>query len=362
MWNDHAQWTKSAASVAAIAVILSGGAGLAAAAQNTPPAPTPAHAQHSILLDITVADAKGKPDLELQPFDFHILDNNVPQKLLAMQKGGLSLPGAHPPMEMVIVLDAVNCSFIKMQLERQDVENFLHSGNGKLSIPTRIAILTDTKLNVQPEASLDGNALAKFLEQNPNPVHSLRFEAGYYGEMDRVTWSLDQLNKLAMLEGREPGRKLVVWISHGWHPLARDYLAMSKEDLERDFQLIETLTDNLLAARITLDSIDPILDLPGENLTYYRAFLKPIKRYEEADTPDLMLQVLATHTGGDVLEESTDIEGEIREAMHTMDAWYTLAYTPSQPADSNPLHAVSVSVNESKDVVRGPIGYYSQAQ
>lgn len=362
MRKHLAKWTKSPLWLAGIVATLCIGAGRAAMAQNAQPAPVAPHTQHTILLDVTVTDANRKPDLGLQPFDFHILDNNVPQKLLAMQKGGLSLPGAHPPMEMVIMLDAVNCTFVKMQLERQDVENFLHSRNGKLPIPTRIAILTDTTMVVQPEASEDGNALAKFIEQNPNPVHSSRFEAGYYGEMDRATWSLDHLNKLAALEARQPGRKLVVWISHGWHPLARDYLALSKDDLKRDFGMIETVTDSLIEARITLDSIDPILDLPGENLTYYRAFLKPIRRYEEADTPDLMLQVLATHSGGDALEQSTDIQGEIEQAMHSMDAWYTLAYTPSSPLEANQLHTVSVSINESKDVVHAPIGYYSQPQ
>uniref|UniRef100_E6PZQ2 VWFA domain-containing protein n=1 Tax=mine drainage metagenome TaxID=410659 RepID=E6PZQ2_9ZZZZ len=360
MRNYLAKWTKSIAPQSAIAVILCAAAGRAALSQASNQ-PTPqVRTQHSILLDVTATDPNGKPDTTLNPFDFHILDNGAPQKLLAMQKGGLSLAGARPPMEMVIVLDAVNCSFVKMQLERQDVENFLHSRGGKLPIPTRIVILTDTKMDVLPEASQDGNALAKFIEQAPNPVHSLRFEAGYYGEMDRATWSLDHLSKLATLEARQPGRKLVIWISHGWHPLARDYLAMSKEDLERDFRMVETLTDGLLEARITLDSIDPILDLPGENLTYYRTFLKPPKRYEEADTPDLMLQVLATHSGGDVLQESTNIQGEIEQAMRAMDAWYTLAYTPSSPIEPNQFHAVSV--NTGKDVVHAPMGYYSQPQ
>ncbi len=313
-----------------------------------------------LLVDVTVTGADGKPVTGLSPFDFQIADNGRPEKLLAMQTGGLALSGSKTPAEMVIVLDAVNCTWEKMQLERQDVEEFLRRRGGRLPVPTRIVMLTDTQMTIPPHATEDGNALAQYIQRTPNPVHSLRFQAGYYGEMDRAMWSMDQMNKLARFESAQPGRKLVVWISHGWHPLSRDYLAMSKEDLQRDFELDETLTDNLLMARITLDSIDPILDLPGENLDYYQAFVKPVKKYEQVDTPDLMLQVLARHTGGLVLNQSTDIQGEIEQAMGTLKSWYTLVYSPTKTSDPNAFHAISVSLSNTPGaVVHAPIGYYA---
>lgn len=317
-----------------------------------------------LLLDVTVTGEHGNPVMGLSPFAFHVADDGVAQRVLAIQDGGLMLPGSKTPAEMVIVLDGVNCEWKKMQLARQDVAEFLRRRGGKLPVPTRIVVLSDTWMKISPHATEDGNALAKYIEQTPNPVHSLRFQAGYYGELDRAMWTMDQMYKLAHLEAPEPGRKLVVWISHGWHPLARDYLAMDEADLKRDFSLDVGLTNALLQARITLTSIDPILALPGENLDYYQAFLKPVEKWEQVDTPNLLLQVLASHTGGMVLNQSTDIQGEIEQAMRTLNGWYTLVYSPKTPDDGKPFHPILVTLapdaaaKPGRIQVRGPQGYY----
>ena len=360
-----------------LAAAMTAGAAPVAGSSDAGKAVAPQH----LLVDVTVTDAQGKPEMDLSPFDFHLMDNGKAQRVLAVQKAGWMVPGAATAPEMVLVLDAVNLSFEKMQLERQDVQNFLRRDGGRLPVPTRVAMLTDTKLIESAEPTTDGNQLAKFIDRNPNPVHSLRFQAGYYGELDRATWSMDQLYKLAQSEQQRPGRKLVVWISHGWHPLARDYLAMSKEDLQRDYAMVVGLTNALLRARITLVSLDPILDLPGENLNYYKAFLPPVTSWQHVDTPNLLLQVLAQHSGGMVLDQSTNIEGEIRQAMQVLRGWYTLAYTPTSAAsgetgsagksgatDQSVFHAIQVTVGSGQPTgqaavkVMAPVGYYWSAR
>ena len=320
-----------------------------------------------LLLDVSVMDAQGKPVTGLSPFDFVVTEDGALQKVIAMQQGGLKTESA-TPAQMVIVLDAVNCTFEKMQLERQDVAEFLRRNGGKLAVPTRVVMLNDVKMLEWPTATTDGNALAKYIEQTPNPVQTLRFQAGYYGELDRAMWSMDQMYKLAHEEATVPGRKLVVWISHGWHPLARDYLAMDERDLKRDFNLDVGLTNALLQARIALVSIDPILALPGENPNYYQAFLKPVETWQQVDTPNLMLQVLALHTGGMVLNQSTDIQGEIERAMRLLDGWYTLVYSPRLPQGTvPPFRAIQVKLapkaatDAGKMVIRGPLGYYAMS-
>ncbi len=354
-WN----WVAMAALAGVVLTGVATGTWVCWAADTTP---SKTAQQPHLLVDVTVTGEHGKPVTGLSPFAFQVTDDGAAQKVLAVQNGGLMLPGSKTPAEMVIVLDAVNCTFEKMQLERQDVVEFLRRRGGKLPVPTRVAMLTDTKLKVSPQATLDGNALAQFIEQTPNPVHTLRFQAGYYGEMDRATWSEDQLYKLAHMLAPETGRKLVVWISHGWHPLSRDYLAMNEADLKRDFDLDVALTNALLQARITLSSIDPILALPGENLNYYQAFLKPVEKWEQVDTPNLMLQVLASHTGGMVLNQSTDIQGEIERAMQTLNGWYTLVYSPKTMNGGKPYHPILVTLAPDAAAqrieVRGPQGYY----
>ncbi len=363
MSRSWGRWMALAMAGMALASVAASRAEAADAAAKTPGAKPAGH----LLLDVSVTNAQGKPVTGLNPLDFDVTEDGALQKVLAMQQGGLMTQSA-TPAQMVIVLDAVNCTFEKMQLERQDVADFLRRNGGKLAVPTRVVMLNDTKMLEWPTATTDGNALAKYIEQTPNPVHTLRFAAGYYGEMDRAMWSMGEMYKLAHEEAMVPGRKLMVWISHGWHPLSRDYLAMDTRDLKRDFNLDVGLTNALLQARIALVSIDPILELPGENLDYYQAFLKPVEKWEQVDTPNLLLQVLALHTGGMVLNQSTDIQGEIGKAMQLLNGWYTLVYSPRLPQGTvPPFRAINVKLHPNatadaqKLVVRGPLGYYAMS-
>ena len=93
-----------------------------------------------------------------------------------------------------------------------------------------------------------------------------------------------------------------------------------------------------------------------------------MEKWEQVDTPNLMLQVLALHTGGMVLNQSTDIQGEIGQAMQLLNGWYTLVYSPRLPQGTlPPFRAINVKLapnatpDAEKLVVRGPQGYYAMS-
>ena len=56
--------------------------------QSEPLAPVPAAANHSITLDVVVADKGGHAASGLQQQDFTLLDNKAPQKITSFQRSG----------------------------------------------------------------------------------------------------------------------------------------------------------------------------------------------------------------------------------------------------------------------------------
>ena len=332
--------------------------------QNLPVRPLktrqPEQVKAHILLDVQIADKAGNPVTNIDPFDFNLLDNREPQKLLVIQHAGINAASPRPPAELIILLDAVNCTFQSMQLERQNIVLYLLRNGGRLNQPTTIILLTDTELKIQPKPSMDGNALAKAIEKSPNPVHTLHYAAGYAGEMEREEWSLRNVSKLAIYESARPGRKLVLWISHGWPPLDQSDNYLSDYYLKGIFRNVVQLKNELVAARITLDAIDPRGPVPGVNPFYYLDYVKPLTRYTEARSPNLMLEVLATHTGGRVLDISTDILSEIDLCLSDLNSWYTLLYNAPPSTKPDQFHAIAVRVNRPNTQTRAISGYYSQ--
>ena len=82
-------------------------------------------------------------------------------------------------------------------------------------------------------------------------------------------------------------------------------LLNTKKSQEKLFDRVAGVSTALREARITLCSVDPEGIEPGQ--FYYRSFLKGVASAKQADYGDLLLQVLATQTGGQVLFGSYDI-------------------------------------------------------
>ncbi len=67
---------------------------------------------------------------------------------------------------------------------------------------------------------------------------------------------------------------------------------------------------------------------------YYRAYLKPVKKVDQAEFPYFALQVLAEHSGGQALTTGNDVVGGINTAMRDAGAFYELTFE-APPADRN---------------------------
>src|SRR5450631_2021740 len=95
-------------------------------------APSAITAEGQIHLDIVVTDAAGKPVAGLEPWDFKLLDNNQPRKILSFKPFDGEAVKPDPPVEVILVLDMANLPFQQVAFLRSEVDQFLRAHEGHL--------------------------------------------------------------------------------------------------------------------------------------------------------------------------------------------------------------------------------------
>src|SRR5277367_6105559 len=131
----------------------------AASAQQANPQAHPASGK--IFLDVVVSPKSGPPVADLQQQDFTLLDNNSPQPITSFA----AVTGRQAPVEVVLVIDAINSDIRTIGYERTQIDKFLRSEGGHLEYPVAIAVATDTGVRVAENFSSDGNALSSAMDR-----------------------------------------------------------------------------------------------------------------------------------------------------------------------------------------------------
>ena len=310
-----------------------------------------------VYLDVVVTAKSGPPVSGLQQQDFIVLDNNSSRPVTSFQAVG----GKEPPIEVVLIVDAVNTTYEHLGFERTEIEKFLRANGGHLTQPTTLAIFTDNGTQIQEGASTDGNALSSDLEKYEIGLRSIRRSSGIYGADERLQLSLTALHQLAVRESARPGRKIVLWVSPGWPLLSGPNIDLSSKQRQQIFGDIVNLSTELRQARVTLYSIDPLG--AEESLIHnfsYEQYVKGVSKANQVNIGDLALQVIATQTGGVALTSSNDVSGLLQRAMADTSAYYELSFE-GPPADhKDEYHRVEVHVAKPGLTARTLQGYYSQ--
>jgi len=316
----------------------------------------------TITLDVAVNDKSGKPVLGLQQQDFTLLDNKQPQKIVSFH--AVEGVKAEPPVEVIVLVDEVNASFRSVAVERQQIQSFLKRDGGELPRPVSIAFLADKGAIMSDTASQDGNSLSADLDQNKNALRTSVRSQGFYGASDRLQLSLRTVGELAEHEATRPGRKLVIWISPGWALLSGPNVELSSKNQQQIFRSIVALSGQLRQARITLYNIDPLglADAGGLRTSYYREFLKGVRTPNQVHFGNLGLQVLATQSGGLVLNSSNDVAEEIAKCVADANAFYVLSFEGLAGDGPDDYHALDIKVDRPGVVARTRAGYYAQPE
>jgi len=344
------------------------------AGQNTPPpelktlpaAPSlqpPGGTDRQITLDVQVTDKSGAPVRGLQKQDFTLRDDKQPRAILSFHAvDGAAGTTTDPPVEIVLVIDAVNTSFSDVTYERSEVKKFVLQNGGKLPQPVSLVVFTDTETKMQDGSSRDGNTLASLYDQYETGLRSITRSQGFYGAAERFDLSIKALNSLEAYEEKRPGRKLVIWFSPGWPMLSGPNLQLSEKDERQLFNSIVAASTGLRQARITLYSIDPHgpEDAGGIRVSYYEEFLKGITSPSRALPGDLGLQVLAVQSGGRVFNSSNDLTGAIANSAADGNAFYVLSFDAARGDRPDEYHSLGVTVDKPGTTARTRTGYYAQ--
>lgn len=317
--------------------------------------------QPPLTLNVTVSGKSGQPVSGLHQQDFTVLENKHPQKILSFQEVKGSDPNSAAQVKVILLMDEVNTQFKNVSYERQQVIRFLGRDNAVLSRPTALGFLTDLSIKFT-DFSQDGNALVAQLNANAPSLRTINRDQGVYGAGDRLDVSLKAVEQIAAGAAKEPGRKLLIWVSPGWPILTGPQIILSANDQRNLFANVVSLSNALQRADITIYSVDPLgtSDAVAARTTYYEEFLKGVKKPEQVQYGNVALQVLAIQSGGKVFDSQNDLSSEIAAAESSASDYYVFT-CQGAPADGpNDYHSLEVKVDQPKTKVLTRTGYYAQ--
>lgn len=313
----------------------------------------------AITLDVEVTNKSGVSIADLQPGDFRLLDKKQPQSLVSVQFADGASGKADPPAEAILVVDAVNGSLETFESERQVLARFLQASGGELALPTSLAVLSDQGMTVKSPPTRDGKQLVGFLNANIPGLRPLS-TWGWDADMAREQLSLKALDFLVDQASRRPGRKLLIWLSPGWRLQTSGNWVASQKDRQMLFNKVAALSTALRTARITVYSLDPSgIDSELSFQQIYEAYLKGVDTPNHVDYGYLLLQVLATQTGGKALSASSEMASLLDKCIEDARSYYVLSFDPPPSAHPNEYHSIEVQIDKPGLRARTRSGYFA---
>lgn len=311
-----------------------------------------------IKLDVVVLDKAGNPIGGLEARDFTLFDNDQPAKIGSFRAVPLVPEPSDPALNVTVVLDTVNVGFQSVSSARQQLAGFLRHNKGHLSQPVSIIVLTNDGLSAQIPSSTDGNALADAVDHLGSKLRTIDRAQGNWGDIQRFSFSLQMLDNILNDQEAMPGRKLLIWVGHGWPMLNGQAYEFSVEAQQRYFDAIVQLSNRLRESHIVLSSIS--VGEPDPQSFLYKTFLKPVTAVKKANPGNLALKVLATQSGGWILGPDNDLEGQINKCISGSGPYYMISFDPAHADRANEYHALRLQVDQPALSAKTSTGYYNQ--
>jgi VWFA-related protein len=326
---------------------------VAALAQQA--APTSEPAPQGMHLDVAVTTKSGSPVTGLTQQDFTILDNKSVRPITSFK----AVSNAQDPEEVILLFDAVNAPFTTVTYERNEAAKFLMANGGHLAHPTTIGVLMDKGPQLVSGFSSDGKEIADALNHVEIGLRENKSDSGFYAANERMTTSLNALNKLAYYAATLPGRKIIIWISPGW-PMLSGVNVRVDERVERwNFQHIIEFSHLLQQTNVTLYDINPLGAEMSPDTYRYHQYLKGVSTPYQTDAADLALQVLTVQSGGLSIEGSTDIVTMLQNCYADIGSWYEVTFDPPPGEGPNKFHQIDVKLDKPDLTARTRDGYYT---
>jgi VWFA-related protein len=179
----------------------------------------------------------------------------------------------------------------------------------------------------------------------------------------RFLLSITALNKIAVQQEDVPGRVIMIWLGPGWPLLSGPgFLPDTAEIKSSFFDHIADLSTEIREAQMTLDTVatPDLLHNDGLSTGYYSPFLAAVTASSQANAGNLALPVLATQSGGQVLDDSKDITAGIAASLADAESWYEFSFESTPSAQPDEYHALQVKVNKPGVTTRTNTAYYAE--
>ena len=343
--------------------------------QTSGPMPDPT--QGMIRLDVVVTDKSGNPVTGLRQQDFTLQDKGQPAKIVSFQAFDGVTAKPDPPVEVILVIDELNMPPAQLSEAEREAENFLRQNEGHLGQPVSIYRLTNDGLSASAQPSTDGNALADEIAHRKEPRAIWESSDGFAsvgtilpkeksivaeslvgsGAASKPLHSLMALGSIAIEERRRPGRKLMFWVGRGWRFDRNQGLGV--------FDFVTELSTRLREARIDLWSATewPYYDSHGRPLPFtdfiYQDFLDGVTP-DKVDFSYLELHVVATQSGGGVLETRNHLAGLIGKRVEQACTFYSLTFDPARTSEVDEYHSLKVVVGKPDLTAHTRTGYFDE--
>ena len=320
-------------------------------------------AEGILKLDVEVTDPSGKAVTGLEAKDFSLVDNGQPDQIVTLHAfdGAAAFP--NPAVEVVLVIDEMNQSAEQVAQVDQEVSKFLRRNGGHLDQPVSIYRFFLGGISETPQALMDGNVLAEELAAK-NKLNTVwpKLDKGSVGVWIapsasfayRNQISLTALGAMILEERRKPGRKLMVWLGGGW-PLLNDKSVDS-------FDWVTEFSTRLREARITLSSVTawpyPVRESPYQN--FLQGIQSARKTSDEYLIQSLGLEVLATQSGGHVVEPGPYMADQIGLLVKEANDFYTISFDPPRTEQVDEYHELKVRLAKPGLTARTTSGYYDE--
>jgi hypothetical protein len=179
--------------------------------------------------------------------------------------------------------------------------------------------------------------------------------------------TLGALSQIAESLRGVPGHKNVIWIGKGYNN-SSDLNSLSQADHDRSMNVIQQVTDRMLASRVTLYNIDPEgpVRVPGATLenidpTGMNPMVSGAATLNGANYGDnLGFDGFVSATGGRTISGRNDLDVQLAEVLAEGTEYYTLSYVPtSSSTAARAYRKIRVIVNDPNLMATTRHGYFS---
>ena len=92
----------------------------------------------------------------------------------------------------------------------------------------------------------------------------------------------------------------------------------------------------------------------------YRNYLKGVENARQAASGDLAIQVLAYQSGGEALDPSGDLAGQLARCVADANAYYEISFDSAPADNADEYHGLEVKLDKPGLIAQTNAAYYAQ--